>query len=213
MVYKSGTDPQSLRHRRGLAHALKTMPHWKRKILVISMVIGCIGVSGHAASFLAHGSTPATPQTAQPLPAVPGTGTGTPPGGSSGFVSGQPVSSTPSASAPAQTSPPAPDSGLTQALTPFMTHVGFSLFVGVIVGLIFRTFLRMALTITALIVAAAMALSYFHINVDLTAVKTNASQATSWLSDQGYRLKDMLFNALPSSTAAGIGFFLGLKRR
>jgi uncharacterized membrane protein (Fun14 family) len=50
-------------------------------------------------------------------------------------------------------------------------------------------------------------------NVDLTAVKSSTTQAGGWLADQSYRLKDMLFHALPSSTAASIGFLLGFKRR
>ena len=110
--------------------------------------------------------------------------------------------------APVQVEP-----SLTDKLTPFMSKFGFSLFVGVTVGLIFRTFLRMTFIALALIVAVGAGLSYLHINVDISAVKADTSQASSWLMDQGYRLREVLFNALPSSTAAGVGFFLGFKKR
>jgi len=98
-----------------------------------------------------------------------------------------------------------------------MTRVGFSLFLGLMVGLIFRTFLRIATLLCALTIAAAAALSYFHIvNVDMTAVQQGTTQATSWLTDQTFRLAHLLFGALPatmSTGSAGAGFFIGFKRR
>ena len=94
-----------------------------------------------------------------------------------------------------------------------MTRVGFSLFVGVIVGLLFRTFIRIALSISALVIAGATALSFFHINIDMTVVKADASQTTHWLTHQAYVLKGMLFHALPSSTSASLGFIFGFKKR
>ncbi len=209
MVYQSGTDTEQ---QPALTHAIKTMPRWKWRLLGLALVIGCIGVAGQVSTYLK--STPApghasnVPQAMQPSPTTPAIGA---PAGSSGFVAGQPSSSTPAPDATPQAQVEPESSFIWKAL---MTRVGFSLFIGVIVGVIFRVFLRTALLISALIVSAAMALSYFHImNVDLTMVKAQTAQATNWISDQGYRLKDVLFHALPSSTSAGIGFFLGLKRR
>jgi uncharacterized membrane protein (Fun14 family) len=205
----SQTDQYKPHDRPAMVHAVKTMPTWKWKILGFAFAMGCVGVGGEATSYFLKHPRPATTVN-ETAPASPGSGYV--PSGSSGFVSGQPSNAIPdstSASPPSATAPT-----LTDAITPFLSHFGFSLFVGVIVGLIFRTFIRMAMLTTALIVGGAMALSYFHIlNVDLTMVKNETAQATSWVNDQGDRLKDMLFHALPSSTAAGLGFLFGFKKK
>jgi uncharacterized membrane protein (Fun14 family) len=207
MVYQSGTDEKAnrraYRSQSRLKHAVKTMPRWKWRLLQLAMVVGAIGLVGQTAERLNAG-----PQAAvAPVVSTHIVSTETPPAGASSPAS--PVRILPDGSTPS-----AAQQSLLQAVTPYMATIGFSLFVGVVAGLVFRTFLRMALMLTTLIVGGAMALSYFHVmNIDLTAVKADTSQATSWLTDQGYRLKDMLFNALPSSTGATVGFLFGIKRR
>jgi uncharacterized membrane protein (Fun14 family) len=198
--------------RPALMHAVKTMPSWKVKLLSFGLLLGCIGVGGQVASNYMKGPAPLAPPTHVAPNAAPA------PTGSNGFVNGQPAYPTTPPATPAVQQPssptPAPSPTLLDAVTPFMSHFGFSLFVGIVVGLIFRTFIRVALLFSALIVGGAMALSYFgHINIDLGTVKTDTSQAVSWLMQQGTILKGMIFQALPSSTAAGVGFLLGFKRR
>ena len=212
-------DKKNLGDQPALAQAVKTMPRWKWKVLAFALIVGCIGVAGQAITMFRKGPAP-EPQkvvVTKTVPATPAPGNeGGAPSGSSGFVGGAP-SATPGAATPQTTTVTTvttPADSPSSMLTPFMTRVGFSLFVGVIVGLIFRTFFKIALMITTLIIGAAMALSYFQIlNVDMTLVKNETAHATSWLSDQGYRLKDMLFSALPSSTSAAVGFFMGFKKR
>jgi uncharacterized membrane protein (Fun14 family) len=225
MVYQSGTDTEKTP---ALKHAIKSMPHWKWRLLTFGLVIGMIGVAGQAYTFFSGqtppANAPAAQQTTAPQTTAARSVSPAPPVGSSGFVGGQtPAGSypqnpptpgaNPQATPVADSSQAAPPD-YSQLWKPFMTKVGFSLFVGIFVGVLFRAFFRIAMLISLLIVGAAMGLSYFHIlNVDLTSVKTETAQATNWLADQGYRLKDMLFHALPSSTSAGIGFILGCKRR
>jgi uncharacterized membrane protein (Fun14 family) len=197
-----------------LTRAFRTMPGWKIKLLGLGLVVGVVGlVAQFVSSGLRHTAPVATTPPTHVAPAGPGA---VAPPGASGFVGGQPTSDTgattptpaPDATAPAQ--PPS----LTDKLTPTITKVGFSLFIGVVVGVVFRTFIRMAAALTVVVVAAAAALSYFHvINVDLSSVKAQSGQVTSWLVDQGMRLKDMIFAHLPSTTAAGAGFLFGMKRR
>jgi uncharacterized membrane protein (Fun14 family) len=208
MVYQSGTD---VKKPPALKHAIKSMPRWKWRLLTLGLVIGMIGVAGQAYSFFAGQNSPANAPVVQQSSGMPSASPA--PVGSSGFVSGHPAATdSPAVTTSDSTQQPASD--YSQLWKPFMTKVGFSLFVGIFVGVVFRAFLKMATVVCLLIVGAAMGLSYFHIlNVDLTTVKTETAQATSWLADQGYRVKDMLFHALPSSTSAGIGFLLGLKRR
>jgi uncharacterized membrane protein (Fun14 family) len=130
------------------------------------------------------------------------------------LVAPAPVQQTAPASPSTVTTPPPSSPTLTDALAPFMSKFGFSLFIGIVVGLIFRTFIRLALTMSVITIGCAMAVSYlFHINIDMTVVKADTSQAVNWMTDQGYRLKDMMFHVLPSSTAASLGFLFGFKRR
>ena len=214
MVYQSNSPEAALPNKSKLKNAVKSMPRWKWRLLGVGLVVGLIGVAGEAA-ILFHGGTVATGKTTTVTKTVVAT-PGAPPVGSSGFVGAPSNNSTPpgTETTVTTTTPTDASPSLVQALTPFMTHVGFSLFIGVVVGLIFRTFLKMALSLTAVVMLGAWALSYYHImNVDMTLVKDQTAQATSWLADQGYRLRDMLFHALPSSSGATVGFILGFKKR
>ena len=195
--------------RPAMVHAVRTMPRWKWRLLGFAFTVGCIGVGGEAASYFLKHPVEKKPAITQTVPSSPGYSNA--PAGSSGFVSGQPVTPTGDSTPSTPALPASPT--ITDLITPFLSHFGFSLFVGVIVGLVARTFIRMAILITALIVGGAMALSYFNVNVDLNSVRTQASQATSWLSTEGDQIRSFIFNALPSSTAASVGFLFGFKKR
>ncbi len=200
-------EDEPLQYRSPVVRTLGTMPSWKRKLLGVSLIIGLIGIGGEAASALLGHSNPPP---AAPAPAAQ-TSHSILPQGSSGFVTGQP--------SPADTSPAAPapqnqNPGLTEKVTPWMTKFGLSFFVGIVAGVIFRTFIKLAVGITVLIAGLFLALSYFHIlNIDMTTVKTEYASAAAWLTDQASRLKDVIFHALPSSTTAAAGFLAGFKKR
>jgi uncharacterized membrane protein (Fun14 family) len=184
------------------------MPTWKMKLLGFGLAMGCIGGGAQVATYFLNAPATSVSQTAPPP-----SGTSTP-ARSSGFLGNQPPVNSPPISPPPTAPSTTPSGGIVNTLTPFMSHFGFSLFVGILFGVIFRTFLRTALLISALIAAAVYGLTHLlHLNVDLTQVKTDTNQAVSWLTDQGYRLKTMLFHVLPSSTAASVGFLLGFKKR
>jgi uncharacterized membrane protein (Fun14 family) len=210
MVYQSGTDTQK---QPALKHAIKSMPGWKWRLLTLGLVVGMIGVGGQVYGFFRGENPRVNAPVMHQATAAPSASPA--PMGSRGFVSGQPASTdTQTAGTPAADSTQQSPPDYSQLWKPFMTRVGFSLFVGIFVGVVFRAFLRTAMMISVAIIGGAMALRYFNVvNVDLTAVKTETAQATNWFADQGYRVKDMLFHALPSTTSAGIGFILGLKRR
>ncbi len=201
--------------KKGLSHAVQTMPRWKKTMLVLSLVVGVAGLGVQAASSLLRKTAPITPTAATHV--APGATTSGTPGssfvgqGGNGFVGGQAV---PPGDAGSVSSPPAEGESISEKSTPYVTRIGFSVFVGGVVGFIFRTFIKMAAGITAMFLAGVLALSYFHVfNIDMTSVKSQTATASAWVSDQAHRAKDMLFNALPSSTAAGAGFFFGFKRR
>ena len=196
---------------RGLGHAFRTMPKWKWLLMAAGVTLGIVGVGGQLAS---KGTRRTTAVNDTPATHVAPSAATAPPG-SSGFVGdGGPAvtDATPSSASP-PTTPTASPTLMDQA-TPYMTKFGFSFAVGLVLGLVFRTFLGFATLLTGLVVAAAVALSYFHvINVDLSSVKAQTGQATTWLSEQGGHLKGVIFAHLPSTGAAGAGFLVGMKRR
>jgi uncharacterized membrane protein (Fun14 family) len=203
MVYQSGTEYQPKRP--AIVRAFRGMPRWKWRLLTIGLVIGSIGLVSQVSAFLNTPHDPVFPQHAKVVES-----NAAPPGSSAAH----PRSTAPDADASPSPTTTDPQPDPMAPWKPFMTKFGFSLFVGIAIGTIFRTFYRIGLTITGVVVAAAAALSYYHVvNVDMTAVSHGTALATGCLADQAYRVKELLFHALPSSTAAGIGFFLGLKRR
>jgi uncharacterized membrane protein (Fun14 family) len=210
--------------KKGLNHAVRTMPGWKKMLLGLSLLVGVAGFAVEEAGSVVKKTAPAVPTApthvapGEPTAGSPVVGSGFVPAGSSGFVASPSSASAPQP-APGPGVAPADSSqteaqGMSALMTPYLTRVGFSVFIGVVIGFLFRTFIKIAVGISALVVAAALALSYFHIvNIDMTAVKTETASASAWISDQAFRLKDVIFHALPSSTGAGVGFIFGFKRR
>jgi uncharacterized membrane protein (Fun14 family) len=207
------------------------MPSWKRKLATASLVLGAVGGGTQLASSALESKTSpsANTTTVATTPAAPGASGGgassAMPAGSSGFVAGgAPYSAKnqppyPSAAdpgtitAPPTTAPSQPPT-LTQRISPWMTRLGISFFVALIIGLMFRTFLKIAAGITVVIGGIILALSYFHVlNIDMTQVKTEYASASGWIADQGTRLKDLVMHALPSSSAAAAGFMSGFKKK
>jgi uncharacterized membrane protein (Fun14 family) len=194
-----------------VGRAYHLMPHWTRKLLVFSLVLGIIGGAAEA-SFAMKPKTrtvtktvPAAKVTAAPAGA---------PAGSSGFVGGGgPVpSSTPQMTTVTREEAVPPT--LMERLTPYATRGGFSLFVGIIFGVIFRAFVKISAMVTAVALAGVAALSYLHvINLDRSAVQSEVSTGLGWVRHQAVGLKNDVFARLPSTTAAGVGFFFGLRRK
>lgn len=202
--------------RPSLARAFRHMPGWKWRVMIIALVVGAIGAGAQLASKAMHKAQPAVQTTTVHTPAAASPGNAPP--GSSGFVGGGgPSADTSTNTTTATTTTPAEPgtaSKVTDAASPYLMQFGFSFVVGVILGVIVRTFLGFAAILTALVIAAAVALNYFHvINVDVAVVKEHAGEATSWIGQQLSHLKDVVFTYLPSAGSAGVGFLVGMKRR
>lgn len=211
MTNENVAPPSQLQHRSAVVRTLGTMPGWKRKLLAVSLVIGLAGLAGQTVATLTRQSAPAQPA----APAARATDAQRSlPAGSSEFVYPQPgsISSTPQA--PPAAPPPAAQPTLTERVTPWMTRVGLSFFVGIVVGVVFRTFVKLAAGFAVIVTIIFLALSYFQVlNVDMTRVKGEYASARAWMGDQASRLKGVIFQALPSSTAAAAGFLSGMKKR
>ncbi len=96
----------------------------------------------------------------------------------------------------------------------WFARLGISFAVGLLVGVFFRSFLKTMAALTAVAVAAIVALSYFEIlDIDTANMRANYDSAAGWASGQIGGVKDFVMGYLPSVTASGLGFAVGFLRR
>src|SRR5438034_10806686 len=93
MTDPNAVPPSQLQHRSAVVRTLGSMPSWKRKLLGVSLVVGLAGAGGQAASTILKKHAPAQSGAVAPAPEGPTRTAPSPPGDSSGFVSGQPEAS------------------------------------------------------------------------------------------------------------------------
>jgi uncharacterized membrane protein (Fun14 family) len=201
-----------------LVRGYHLLPAWTRKLLGVSLILGLLGTAGQIA-----GATRPKTRTVEektvvekkvPAPAPAPAPSLARPGSSSGFVgtAPPPVTSQPAVITTTKTVPIPPT--VTEQSTPWVTRIGFSLFVGIVFGLVFRTFIKVSAMVTAAALAGVAALSYFHIvDLDKSAVRSEVTTGLGWVRHAAWNVKDETFHRLPSAGAAGVGFFFGLRRR
>ena len=184
------------------------MPGWKVGLLVVSLIVGVIGAGAYfTARNLNQGKTVTVQQT---VPAHPGTAGQTAVPGSGFMGSGAP--SDPPQTTTTTTTVAAPPS-MTEQYAPLLAKVGFSFFVGLIVGTISRTFLKLAALLGVLIVGLVAAAHYFNFDLNLSGVQSQANQASTWVQGQMMQLWGTIKTHLPSAGSATAGFVFGMKRR
>ncbi len=184
-----------------LSTAVKTLPGWKRKLFALSIVLSVIGLGAQASSKLLTKQAP--DETASHVDNTGRSDAAIPRGN---FLPGGDTA--------VAVETPAPEPTLTQRLAPWVSRIGLSFFVGLSVGLIFRTFLKTMAIIAAIAACVFLGLSYFDIlNVDLTSARSGYETASAWLSDQASRLTDVLLDRIPSAGTGSLGFLLGFKKK
>ncbi len=173
------------------------MPTYLKGLMIGALALFSMGLIGQARNWMQNPSSAPTAQVAPNL-AVPS--------GSNGFVSGN---GKVDASAPA--TQPAGTAGTWSGLS---TKLGAGFVVGFFVGWIFRFFLKTMTLLTAAGVVIIGGLSYFNIlNVDLTSAKTNYSSAITWVSDQGQKLFNVVYEKMNATGPMAVGGFFGFRRR
>ena len=96
----------------------------------------------------------------------------------------------------------------------WLARLGLSFAAGLILGIFFRTFLKTMAAITALVLTALVALSYFQVlNIDFTFMRQNYETFAGWLNSQAWQLKAAVGGVLPSTVATATGFFFGFRRK
>jgi uncharacterized membrane protein (Fun14 family) len=201
------SDDISGRHNHRFSGAVAELPTWKKRLLAIALVAALLGGGGHLATLLS-----AEPRPAATTPAGEVVVNDVPPGGASGFV-GQhgPSSADAAGTPPVQTDAPA--RSWTEALSGWVFRVGLSIFAGVVIGTIFRMFIKTMAALAALVVGAIVVLSYFKVlPIDFATMRTNYDSFAGWAQGQIGGLKDAVMNTLPSAMSATVGFFLGFKK-
>jgi uncharacterized membrane protein (Fun14 family) len=125
------------------------------------------------------------------------------------FVSGAPA---PSSDEPAASA--APLQPWSEWLGTRGVQIGFAFLGGFAIGFAFRAFLKTMAVLTALAIVSIFLLSYFRvINVDFTMVREQWNSNSEWILAQATKLKDVVWQYLPSSTAGVAGLIVGMVRK
>ncbi len=98
--------------------------------------------------------------------------------------------------------------------TPALAKFGGSYMGGFLLGWAFRHFMRIAVTLAAVILACIAALKATGwLDLDWTSIETQVSQGMRWLQGEAEGLKNLVAGFLPSAGAAGAGAFFGFRRK
>ena len=205
---QSESQPKSARA------AIKRMPGWKKILIGLSLVLALVGAGAQIANEQSRRENikVAESETVRETPAETSTKT---PAGTSGLLpSGQRQTTAANDDQPsAQPEAIVPAPSALQRYAPQLMRIGASFFVALILGTFFRMFLKMAAIVSVCAAGLFFALTYFNlVDLDADGVRTQYESFAGWASEQAGQFKNFVFAALPSSTSAAAGFFVGFKR-
>ncbi|MEM8874909.1 MAG: FUN14 domain-containing protein [Planctomycetota bacterium] len=98
---------------------------------------------------------------------------------------------------------------------PWLIGAGISFAVGVVVGIMFRTFIKTAAALTAFAVIALIALTYFGVlsGDDVAGLKDHLGNTVEAAKDEVGAAKSWALRALPNAIVGFIGFIFGFLRK
>ena len=192
------SETQSGSERKSVRGAVKSMPRWKKTLIGVSLVLALVGAGAQIAGGIG-GRNVKNEAAAEAVRETPQ--------GASGFVA---TSNRESAETPEEVEPPPSQ---LQRMAPHLTKIGGSFFVALLLGVIFRTFVKTAAMITVVAAGLFFILTYYNVlDLDVDGMKTQYDSVVGWIYAQAGQLKNVVFKARPSSTSAAAGFFVGFKR-
>jgi uncharacterized membrane protein (Fun14 family) len=113
-----------------------------------------------------------------------------------------------------QQNPPATQPAAASPLGAWSRRLGGSVLLGFLVGWIFRTFVKIMASITALVLSGIILLSYFNIlNVDLTAAETKYKDTSGWVTGLAGKLRDAAMGHVHSTLGGALGLFIGVRKK
>ena len=171
------------------------MPLWHKAMLALAAVLLGGGVAGQVSGWFAGDSSAASSGTTINAP------------NSSHFIG---PANSPESSGGAVAAAPS----WRERISPWMSKVGLSFIVGLVVGWVFRAFLKVMSLLGGALLAILLALSYFNVlNIDMTAAREQYASTMAWATDQAHHLAKAILNHLPGSTSSFLGLFVGFRRR
>ena len=212
------------------ARLRRAVPAWKKKVLLVALAAATLGGGVRAAALISGRHEVAAAKSeaaASEAPAVK-VENRRPAAPSAGFVNGSARPAARPAATPADSAetpdsspansesaaPPEVPPTLTDRLGGWLVAAGLSLFAGMVLGVMFRAFVKTAAAVTAVLLIGVVALSYFQIlPIDFATMRNNYDSISPWLTDHLAGLKGVVLSHLPSATAATAGFFLGFLRK
>lgn len=209
----SHDDERSDSDRKSVRGAVKSMPGWKKALLGLSLVLALVGGGAQLASGIAGRDATPEPAAQQPQESPDAQ----PPDGASGLLPSdqrqRPRDTEQPPAAPEAPQEVAPPPSQLQRMAPQLTRIGGSFLVAMILGTIFRMFIKTAAIVTVAAAGLFFLLTYYNVlEIDTAGMQAQYKSAAGWVSAQAGRLKDVALAFLPSSTSAAAGFFVGLKR-
>lgn len=175
-----------------------TAPRWRFRLIVALLGIVAIAVVARAAR--------GTPEARAQEAAEQRSATGGPAGMTTGLVPGQQPGTTPGTEP--QTAPPEEKDTL-DTLLPFVSEGGIAMILGLLLGMITRSFLKVMFLF---LILGFIGLQYMNykgvITIDWGAMKDFVLH----MVPRGASLSQIVQQKLPSLGAFGLGYLLGLKR-
>jgi hypothetical protein len=102
-------------------------------------------------------------------------------------------------------------SGDSPSRFPFYGVIGTSYAGGFLIGLLFRSVLRITAIFAAFLLAGYALLHFMP--VDTSQARKAVADSTTWAQQEASRARAHLLHLLPSGSAAGLGAFAGARRR
>ena len=93
-------------------------------------------------------------------------------------------------------------------------RLGVGFLGGFVAGFAARTYVKTVAVVAGVVTVLLAVASYFQLfNIDFSAVQTEWASSSQWLLAQSGKLKDVVIDHLPSTTAGLAGFVVGMMRR
>ncbi len=184
---------------------LKGLPRWKKLLLGGAAALLVLGLIGQGVSMM---SSP------EPTPSGPsarsGDRTGPPPGVNSLLPSGQDQTGTDAT----EDESAEKDDSLLHDWSPALVKLGFSFFVGLAIGYVLRTFLKLTLIVSGLILLSVFGLEYLgFVDVRWDQMDQSWSALIEGMKDEFSAFKAFIEGSLPSAASFGAGVFTAFKRK
>jgi uncharacterized membrane protein (Fun14 family) len=173
-----------------------TAPRWRFRLIVALLGVVAISVVARAAR--------GTPETRTQEAAAQRSASGQPAGMTTGFAPGEPQPG----SQP-QTAPPPEEKDTLDVVLPFVSEGGIMMILGLLLGMITRSFLKVMFLFMILGFVGLQYMNYKGvITIDWGAMKDFVLN----MVPKGASLSQIVQQKLPSLGAFGLGYLLGLKR-